>query len=251
MRPTLLALIALPWTALPLAAQHGTLPHWEYEGTHGPANWGTLDTAYRTCVVGKQQSPIDIRHVKGAGLPAITFSYQPSPLKVIDNGHTILVTYAPGSFITIGDQRYELQQFHFHHPAEERVFGKSYPMVAHLVHKNAAGQLAVVAVLLNEGSANMLVEKVWRYLPDEQGKEVTPPPERVSVNAIDLLPAMRGYFTFSGSLTTPPCSEGVTWFVLKEPTQVSSEEVATFVKKYPHNARPLQPVNGRVIRETP
>jgi len=159
------------------------------------------------------------------------------------------VTYAPGSFITVGDQQYELQQFHFHHPAEERVLGKSYPMVAHLVHKNAAGQLAVVAVLLNEGSANMLVEKVWRYLPDEQGKEVSP--ERVSVNAIDLLPAMRGYYTFSGSLTTPPCSEGVTWFVLKEPTQVSSEEVATFVKKYPHNARPLQPVNGRVIRETP
>ena len=249
MRAAVLVSVALISSAVPASAQHGATPHWEYEGTHGPEYWGTLDTAYRTCVVGKQQSPIDIRHVQAAPLPAITFSYQPSPLRLIDNGHTIQVIYAPGSFISIGDAKYELQQFHFHHPAEERVFGKSYPMVAHLVHKNVAGKLAVVAVLLSEGAANGLVDKLWQHLPDERDTVVAP--EGVSVDANELLPAMRGYFTFSGSLTTPPCSEGVTWFVLKEPTQVSRDEVATFAQKYPHNARPLQPRNGRAIQETP
>ena len=247
--PSVLAVTALAWSARPAAGQHTAPSHWEYEGSRGPVNWGTLDTAYRTCLVGKQQSPIDISHVRAEDLPALTFSYRPSPLRLIDNGHTVQVTYMPGSFITVGDQRYELQQFHFHHPAEEKVFGKSYPMVAHFVHKNEAGRLAVVAVLLTEGTASGLVDKIWRYLPDEQGKDVSP--DGASIDATELLPAARGYFTYGGSLTTPPCSEGVSWFVLKQPTQVSREEVATFAKKYPHNARPLQPRNGRVIRETP
>jgi len=224
-------------------------PHWEYEGTHGPANWGTLDKAYANCVSGKQQSPIDIRQVQAASLPSITFSYQRSPLKLIDNGHTIQINYAPGSFITWGDQKYELQQFHFHHPAEEKVFGKSYPLVAHLVHKNAAGRLAVVAVLFTEGDAfNPTVERLWHALPTEKGEEMAP--DGLSVNAGDLLPAERGYFTFSGSLTTPPCTEGVTWFVLKTPVPLSKEEIAMFAQRYPHNARPVQPRNGRVIQET-
>ncbi|HEV2671713.1 MAG TPA: carbonic anhydrase family protein [Gemmatimonadales bacterium] len=249
MRVTLIVIGALTWSALPLAAQHGTAPHWGYEGTHGPEYWGTLDTAYKACVAGKQQSPIDIRHVKPAPLPAITFSYQPSPLNVIDNGHTVQVTYAPGSFITVGDQRYELLQFHFHHPAEEKVFGNSYPMVVHLVHKNAQGKLAVVAVLLKEGEENGLITRLWSNLPAEHGEEVAP--QGVSVDANELLPAMRGYFTFAGSLTTPPCTEGVTWFVLKEPATVSRDQIATFAHKYPHNSRPVQLVNGRLIQETP
>jgi carbonic anhydrase len=232
-----------------VAVLQGGAPHWEYEGTHGPANWGTLDKAYATCVSGKQQSPIDIQHVQAAPLPSITFSYQRSPLKLIDNGHTIQINYAPGSFITWGDQKYELLQFHFHHPAEEKVFGKPYPLVAHLVHKNAAGKLAVVAVLFKEGDAlNPTIERLWHALPTEKGVEAAP--EGLAVNAADLLPAERGYFTFSGSLTTPPCTEGVTWFVLKTPVQLSEEEIATFAHRYPHNARPVQPRNGRAIQET-
>jgi carbonic anhydrase len=240
------ATVALASMAAPADAQHASTAHWQYEGADGPAHWGTLDGAYKKCSVGRQQSPIDIREAKAVDLPAITFSYKPSPLKVIDNGHTVQVTYAPGSFIRVGDQRYELQQFHFHHPAEEKVSGKSYPMVAHLVHKNAAGQLAVVAVLLTKGTANPLVAKLWKYLPAEHGKEVTP--QNASVDATELLPSAHGYFTFSGSLTTPPCSEGVTWFVLKAPTQVSAGEILTFARKYPHNARPVQPLNGREIK---
>lgn len=243
---TLVALLAPLGGRVP--AQNHAAPHWEYEGTHGPANWGTLDKAYATCLVGKLQSPIDIRHVQAAPLPAITFSYKPSPLKLIDNGHTIQVTYAPGSFITWGNERYELVQFHFHHPAEERVFGKSYPLVVHLVHKNAAGKLAVVAVLVEEGEGSIFLDQLFRYLPAEQGKEVAP--DKVQVDASALLPDTRAYYTFTGSLTTPPCTEDVTWFVLKTAVEASKEEIDAFAAKYPHNARPVQPVNGRVIQET-
>ena len=242
----LLALAALTWSAPPSAAQEA--PHWTYEGVHGPAHWGSLEPEYATCQLGKHQSPIDIRGAKAADLPAIEFSYQPSPLKLIDNGHTVQATYAPGSFITVGDQRYELQQLHFHHPAEEKVNGKSSPMVAHLVHKNAEGKLAVVAVLLTEGKPNPLVAELWKYLPAEQGKEVAP--ADVSIDATGLLPTARGYYTFTGSLTTPPCTEGVTWLVLKSPSQISKDQVAAFAKKYPHNARPVQPLNGRVVQAT-
>jgi carbonic anhydrase len=223
----LVTVLAVAWTAPSAVAQHSSAAHstghstthWEYEGTGGPTHWGTLDNTYKTCSAGKEQSPIDIRGAKAGGLPPITFSYRPSLLKMIDNGHTVQVTYAPGSFITVGGQRYDLQQFHFHHPAEEKVAGKSYPMVVHLVHKNAAGRLAVVAVLLTKGTANPLIAKLWQNLPSEHGKEVAP--QGTFVDATELLPAARGYFTFSGSLTTPPCSEGVTWFVLKTPSQVS------------------------------
>jgi carbonic anhydrase len=239
------ALAAVP---LLTAAQQASPPHWTYEGEHGPAHWGALDTKFETCQVGKHQSPIDIRGAKAADLPAIQFAYQPSPLKVIDNGHTVQVTCAPGSFITVGGEKYELQQFHFHHPAEEKVNGKSYPMVAHLVHKNTEGRLAVVAVLLREGDANSVIGEIWKYLPAEEGKESAP--DGVSVDATRLLPSNRGYYTFTGSLTTPPCSEGVTWFVLKTPAQISKGQVATFAKKYPHNARPVQPLNGRDVQAT-
>jgi carbonic anhydrase len=245
---SLLALVALSWTGQGMAAQHGSAPHWTYEGEQGPGHWGALDPSYETCQVGRQQSPIDIRGAKVADLPAIVFSYQPSPLIEVDNGHTVQVAYAPGSFITVGDHRYELQQFHFHHPAEERMNGRSYPLVAHLVHKDAEGKLAVVAVLLTTGHANDVVERVWKNVPAEEGKEGSP--EGVTVDAAGLLPATRGYFTFTGSLTTPPCTEGVTWFVFKTPVQMSNDEVARFARKYPHNARPIQPRNARSIQMT-
>jgi len=248
MRHTLLVVLALSWPMLPAAAQHGATPHWEYEGPNGPAHWGALDPAYHTCVAGTHQSPIDIHDARSGDLPAISFAYHPSALKLIDNGHTIQVMYAPGSFISVAGKQYELQQFHFHHPAEEEVSGASYPMVAHLVHKSADGKLAVVAVLLAEGSANDFVERLWKHLPQGQGKEISVPGDSVDVST--LLPAARGYFTYSGSLTTPPCSEGVTWFVLKSPVQISQSEIAAFAKKYPHNARPIQPLHGRVIQAT-
>jgi carbonic anhydrase len=241
----LLALATVACWALPAAAQQPP-PHWTYEGEHGPSHWAALDSAYQECKLGKHQSPIDIKGAKVSKLPAIEFAYQAAPLKVIDNGHTIQVTYAPASTITVGDRKYELVQFHFHHPAEEKVNGRSFPLVAHLVHKSADGRLAVVAVLFTEGKANPTLEGLWKALPAEEGKEVAP--EGATVDAASLLPAQHGYYTFEGSLTTPPCTEGVTWFVLKAPAHLSKEQVAVFAKRYPHNARPVQPLNARVIQ---
>ena len=226
--------------------------HWSYSGDTGPAQWAALESAYNACGIGKMQSPIDIRDsvAKKSALPAIAFDYKPSPLKIVDNGHTIQVDYAPGSFITVQGKRYELVQFHFHKPSEEKINGESADMVAHLVHKNDDGNLAVVAVMLKTGPANKLVETLWKNLPPEKEKEIAV--EGVQVNAADLLPAKKAaYYTFTGSLTTPPCSEGVTWFVLKTPTSISNTEVARFAQLYPMNARPTQPLNGREIRTTP
>ena len=222
--------------------------HWAYDGNDGPNKWATLDPAYAECKVGHRQSPIDIRHTKKADLPPIQFDYQSSPLTVVDNGHTVMVSYAPGSFITVGDHRYQLTQFHFHHPSEEHIDGKGFDMVIHLVHADASGQLAVVAVLLKPGKVNAALQTVWDHLPKEKDKVATV--EGVSINAADLLPVDHGYYTFVGSLTTPPCTEPVTWFVLKTPEEISSGEVETFAKLYPHDTRPTQKLEGRVILES-
>ena len=230
----------------PVAAQHS--PHWSYSGPTGPAKWATLDKEYSSCALGKYESPIDIRDAvaKKTDLPAINFDYQPSPLKIIDNGHTIQINYAPGSVITVGGKQYELVQFHFHKPSEEKLNGKSYDMVAHLVHKDKDGKLAVVAVLLAKGGANPLIQTLWDNLPKQKESETVV--EAVKINVADLLPKNKAYYTFAGSLTTPPCSEGVTWFVLKHSTPISAAEIARFAKSYPMNARPVQPLNGREVR---
>jgi len=220
--------------------------HWAYTGHGAPKEWGDLDPAFTTCKLGKHQSPIDIRGAKAADLPAIQFDYIPSPLKVIDNGHTIQVNYAPGSTIDVGGSKYELLQFHFHHPSEEKVKGKAHAMVAHLVHKNAEGKLAVVAVLLDKGANSEVIDAIWKNLPKEKEKEAVV--ANVTIDASKLLPAKRGYYAFEGSLTTPPCSEEVRWLVLKTPVKIGAEQVAAFGKLYPMNARPTQPLNGRALQ---
>ena len=221
--------------------------HWSYAGHDGPADWGELDPAFAACKIGKVQSPIDIRDAKVVDLPPIKFDYKRSPLKVIDNGHTIQVNYAPGSSIDVGGTRYELVQFHFHKPSEEKIDGKSHAMVIHLVHKGADGKLAVVAVLLDEGAANRTIDTIWKNLPKEKEKENS---TAVTVETATLLPRDRGYYTFQGSLTTPPCNEDVRWFVLKSPVKVSESAVTAFANLYPMNARPTQPLNGRTIEAT-
>jgi carbonic anhydrase len=225
--------------------------HWSYRGETGPAKWASMEPEFGVCGVGRTQSPIDIRDAdvtKGA-LPAIAFDYKPSPLEIVDNGHTVQVDYAPGSFITVDGKRYELVQFHFHKPSEEKINGKPAAMVAHLVHKATDGNLAVVAVLLKPGQPNRLVETLWKNLPHEKEKPATH--DDVRIDAADLLPTNKAaYYTFTGSLTTPPCSEGVTWYVMKSPMSVSNAEVTRFAQLYPMNARPTQPRNGREIRAT-
>ena len=202
---------------------------------------------FAACSGGKRQSPIDIREGITVALDPVSFDYQAAAFRVLDNGHTIQVNVAPGSGIEVMRQRYELLRFHFHRPSEERVDGRQYDMVAHLVHKSLEGRLAVVAVLLERGAVQPPLQRVCANLPLEKGDEVR---ARGTLDLNQLLPADRAYFTYMGSLTTPPCSEGVLWMVLKQPVPISPEQVAVFARLYPMNARPIQSASGRLIKES-
>ena len=227
------------------SAQQHAAPHWTYAGKEGPDHWAELDKTFSTCQQGHRQSPIDIRDAKPADLPAIQFDYKSTPLRIINNGHTIQINYAPGSFITVGGKRYQLTQFHFHHPSEEHINGKGFEMVAHLVHTGADGKLAVVAVLLDPGIEDAATANIWTHLPDHEGPEQKL--DSIQIDAKGLLPKEQGYYTFSGSLTTPPCSEDVTWFVLKTPKRIARGQADSFGKLYPNDARPTQPLYGREV----
>jgi carbonic anhydrase len=220
---------------------------WGYTGPNGPAKWGKLDKAFATCASGTTQSPIDIvdAHVRKGDLPPLLFSYKPSPLKIIDNGHAIQVNYGPDSWLTVEGKRYELVEIQFHKPSEFKIDGKTQEMDAQLVHRDKDGKLAIVAVLLDQGKENALIKTLWINLPQAKDKENVVP--TVQISAVGLLPQNKDYYTFKGSLTTPPCSENVAWYVLKTPTQISAEEVARFAKYYQMNARPVQPLNDRDV----
>ena len=222
--------------------------HWTYSGPYGPSHWGDLEPDFATCTTGRRQSPIDIKSARrDSALPPIQFDYKPSPLKILNSGHTIRIDYAPGSSIAIDGKTFPLTQFHFHRPSEEEITGEKFDMVIHLVHERSDGT-AVVAVLVKSGGENPAIQKLWANLPKAEGKEEEV--ASLTINAADLLPADRNYYTFDGSLTTPPCSEGVEWFVLKTPIEISTGQIATFAKFYPMNARPIQPMKGREVRES-
>jgi len=221
--------------------------HWSYGGDGGPEAWGQLKPEFATCANGSRQSPIDIRSGVKVDLEAIQFDYRPTGFSVVDNGHTIQVNLSGGNSIEVQGRRFELLQFHFHRPSEERVNGRQFDMVAHLVHKDPEGRLAVVAVLLDRGIAQPLVQTVWNNLPLEKNAEQL---VRGELNLNHLLPADRRYFTYMGSLTTPPCSEGVLWMVLQQPVPVAAEQVNVFSRLYPMNARPIQQAGGRLIKQS-
>ena len=229
------------------SADAGHAAHWSYEGAGGPEGWGRMKPEFAKCSTGSRQSPIDIQGGIKVSLDAVAFDYKPSAFRVIDNGHTVQVNVGPGNSIEVLGRRYELLQFHFHRPSEERINGRLFDMVAHLVHKDVEGRLAVVAVLLDRGSAQPLVQAVWNNLPLEKGEEVA---ARLPLDLNELLPTDRSYYTYMGSLTTPPCSEGVLWMVMKNPVQVSTEQIGIFSRLYPMNARPVQSASGRLIKES-
>ena len=245
-RPTTLA----RRSAAAPASPHGgasQAPHWSYSGQVGPQAWGGLQPNFSTCANGKRQSPIDIRDGFAVDLEPPVFDYRPSSFRVIDTGHTVQVNVDAGSALLIRGRRYELQQFHFHRPSEERIEGRVFDMSAHLVHRDAEGNLAVVAVLLDRGSAQPLVQAVWNNLPLEKHEEFA---ARVPIDLMQLLPDDRRYYTYMGSLTTPPCSEGVLWVVMRQPVAISAEQLAIFTRLYPMNARPVQAAAGRVIKQS-
>jgi len=221
--------------------------HWDYAGSGGPETWGQMKPEFARCSSGLRQSPIDIRDGIKVNLDPVQFDYKPSVFRVLDNGHTVQVNIGPGNSIDVGGRRYDLVQFHFHRPSEERINGRQFDMVVHLVHKDIDNRLAVVAVLLDRGSAHPLVQNVWNNLPLEKGDEVA---ARTTIDLNALLPTERSYFTYMGSLTTPPCSEGVLWMVMKAPMPISNEQIGIFARLYPMNARPIQSVSGRLIKES-
>ncbi|HEU5436864.1 MAG TPA: carbonic anhydrase family protein [Telluria sp.] len=232
-------------TAAVVAPARGT--HWSYEGVGAPANWSRINDDWASCATGKRQSPIDIRDGMKVDLENITFDYHPSSFSEVDNGHTVQVTVGTGNFITVSNQTYELQQFHFHRPSEERINGKGTEMVMHLVHKSAEGKLAIVAVLLERGQPHNLIQTIWNNLPLEKHQSVAP---SIVIDLKEALPQRREYYTYMGSMTTPPCSEGVLWLVMKQTMQASPAQMALFSRLYPLNARPIQPSNGRMVKES-
>lgn len=228
------------------ALQHAHI-HWGYEGLGAPENWAKLDAKNTLCAKGERQSPIDIRDGIRVDLEPIKFDYRPSRFRIVDNGHTVQVNVGDSSLSLTG-KSYELVQFHFHRPSEERINGQRFDMVVHLVHKADDGQLAVLAVLLERGNEHPLIQTLWNHLPLEKNLNVEPP--SLTINPADLLPEQRSYYTYMGSLTTPPCTEGVLWLVMKNPVGVSDEQIRIFSRLYRNNARPVQPVRDRLIKES-
>lgn len=241
---------------VPVAAAHAAgrpgsqvAGHWAYAGETGPQAWDKLNPDFKLCAAGKRQSPIHIDGNSTLVGPAepLQFNYQPSAGSVVNNGHTLQVDVEGDNALTVRGTTYKLVQFHFHHPAEERVNQRSFAMVAHLVHRNAEGQLAVVAILMDPGETSPLIDKVWTYLPLEVSDRVRVPAGVIDLN--ELLPKDQRYYQFMGSLTTPPCSEGVLWMVLKTPVSLGAGQLKLFSQLFPNNARPVQALNGRVVRE--
>lgn len=235
-----------------IEAQHETKSdghmHWSYSGETGPAHWGKLSNEFVTCSAGVNQSPIDLREeraVGAQGLPELDIRYRDVPLKIINNGHTIQVNYPLGSYIKIGGKRYELLQYHFHTPSEHQKEGFNYPMEVHLVHKNGDGHLAVIGILFEEGEKNLQIDTLLSNLPKEVGKQELK--EDVVLNPVNFLPANTEFFKYSGSLTTPPCSEGVYWMVFKQPIQASAAQIIQLNEVLGENARPVQNIHSRSV----
>jgi len=233
--------------AEPAAIEHRDI-HWSYEGEGAPANWAKLRPDYATCATGKRQSPIDIRDTIRVDLEPINFEYRLSHFSIIDNGHSIQVNVGEGSSIRVMERIFQLVQFHFHKPSEERINGRVYDMVVHLVHRDEAGQLAVIAVPLEKGPEHPLIQGIWNNLPLDKDREVAPS-WFIDPNLLLPPPDRRAYFTYMGSLTTPPCTEDVLWMVFKQPVPVSPQQIGIFSHLYMNNARPVQPSNGRLIKE--
>lgn len=237
-----------PLAAATAGAAQAKAQHWTYEGEEGPADWGKLDAAYALCSTGKQQSPIDLANPVNNDLADISFNYQPASFRLVNNGHTIQANLLKeGDGITLDGVEYKLAQFHFHAPSEHTLNSKHFPLELHFVHKSAEGKLAVVGVLLSEGKHNTALEAVWDNLPglhDEGSVDLNKP-----LDVATMLPADHRTYRYDGSLTTPPCSEGVRWNVIAAPVEMDAAQLKTFTDIFANNSRPLQPLNSRPLVE--
>lgn len=229
----------------PAAAAAEERVHWSYGGETGPEAWGRLSPDFALCETGTEQSPVNLANATAAELPDLRFDYQEVPREVVNTGHTLQVNYPPGSTMTVGGATYQLLQFHFHTPAEHRLRGRELPMEVHFVHRGPGGNLAVVGVLVEPGAENRAVQPLWSHLPARAGEE-----RNVSSVRIDperLLPEDRQTYRYAGSLTTPPCTEGVRWFVFDEPIRMSPAQIEAVRSIIGTTNRPVQPLGGRTL----
>jgi carbonic anhydrase len=230
-------------------------PVWHYEGEAGPEHWGELSPRFAACRAGRRQSPIDVpATIRGGLTPALRLQFPPATLRIahhehvadgINNGHTVQINYDDGDTLTLGDAAYELVQYHFHDPSEHTLAGRRFPMEMHLVHRARSGELAVVGVLIEEGRHNRAFDPIWANLPTEKGVEKHY--EHVKVDVDALLPSVHASYRYNGSLTTPPCTEGVKWVVLTTPIALDAAQIQAFTRLMLGNSRPVQPLNGRTI----
>ncbi|QEX24596.1 carbonate dehydratase [Hypericibacter adhaerens] len=228
-------------------ASHGEAAHWSYEGEAGPQNWGELSADFKVCELGFEQTPIDLKNAISAQLAGVEPDFRPMPLKILNNGHTIQVNCDPGSRSRIDGRSFELLQFHFHHPSEHLLAGRAFDLELHFVHRAESGQLAVLGVFIQQGAENAALQPIWAGMPavagpvQDVGTQITP---------ASLLPTERGFFRYQGSLTTPPCSEGVLWTMFKQPIEASEDQIRKFAALFPSNARPVQGVNRRFLLQS-
>lgn len=221
--------------------------HWKYLGVENPSHWSMLSKEYKTCEAGNRQSPVNISMTHhGDNQQKLVFHYETSQIHEVNNGHTIQVSHVTGCWADLNDRKYKLRQFHFHAPSEHHIEGKAFPMEMHLVHQDDAGHVLVIAVMMATDAPQPVLRKFWKWLPEQIGQKVPIPLE---VKLPDILPTNTDHYTYSGSLTTPPCTEGVQWIVIKEPMHVTQQDVDQFVSIIGHNARPIQPIGNRQIDE--
>ena len=224
--------------------------HWSYSGNAGPDLWGNLQESYQDCKNGKRQSPINIvsnNTIKENSLGNLYFDYKDAKINIINNGHTIQVNSDNTSYSSFQGKKFKLLQFHFHSLSEHTVNGKNYPMEAHLVHQADDGELAVVGIFLKVGKYNQTMQKVFKLMPKNAGQ--TNKNDNFSINANDLLPKDRNYYHYLGSLTTPPCTQIVEWYVMKQPIEISDKQLEEFQRLYKGNYRPVCDLNNRKILE--
>lgn len=239
LKTAMFAVIVAGWSGAVLAES------WGYSGERGPDKWSDLDDEYVMCGMGHNQSPIDLTDFVEADLESLSLAYQSEATDIINNGHTVQVNYAAGSTLTVDGHSFELQQFHFHSPSENHITGQAFSLEAHLVHADENGNLAVVAVMFEEDQPNALLTELWQVMPDSVDDENALP---AGLNVEQMLPSEHDYYRFNGSLTTPPCSEGVWWLVLKETATVSKAQVEQFSETLGFaNNRPIQPANARPV----
>lgn len=240
-RRVLMGLLACPVCAVTARAEG---PHWEYQGAHGGADkWGDLDPSFKSCAIGAEQSPIDLTGGVTVNPGQADFDWKPQAFRIVNNGHTIQANAAPGSTLTIGENKYDLLQFHFHTPSEHLLNGKASAMEVHFVHSQASGKLAVVGVLMKAGAKNSAFAAIMQAAPKAEGEKALDKP----LDARLFVPTSPSLYRYAGSLTTPPCSEIVDWNVCETEIEVGADDIAAFRAIFAMNARPIQPINRRFL----